>query len=235
MHTDSQWLIWAQMHVHTETLTHLQTDADKYECCHRSSCAHAWLYPHIDAHTEAKIHAHTFILIPGSPQGDHNFSFPSQRATQLLVIHLASFPGIPTPIANLPTQYLDVDSPCPTHKRSVGSYLMTHPWFWNPGTGDKWGHLCLDPRHQGKAGAGDEAAIGLMCSRPLCLFCASRDREALSENCFWRPILWETSTFRKGSSEWTLQWLWSSTECWINCTCLCNKPTCMWQRCVTCL
>jgi hypothetical protein len=147
-------------------------------------------------HTEAKVHAHKFILIPEPPYGEPKFSFPSQRATQLLVIHLAFFPGIPTPITNLSTQHLVVDPPCPTHKRTVG-HLMIHPWFWDPGTGDNWGHLCLGPRHQGKAGAGDEAAVGLMCSRTCISSVLLGTGTVLTENCFCRPILWGTSTFRE--------------------------------------
>jgi hypothetical protein len=40
---------------------------------------------------------------------------------------------------------------------------------------------CVDTGNQGKAEVGVEAAVGLMWSRPLCLFCASRDRA--STNC----------------------------------------------------
>jgi hypothetical protein len=91
----------------------------------------------------------------------------------------------------LSTQYLGVDPPCPIHKRTVGSHLMTQPWFWDPGTGDKWGHLCLGLRHQGKAGAGDEAEVGLMYSRPLYLFYVSRDRDSTN----WKLLL-ETNSLK---------------------------------------
>jgi hypothetical protein len=87
---------------------------------------HMCHYTHTEMYTEAKIYTHTFILIPGPSYGGHKFSSPSQSAIQLLVIHLDSFPGIPTPITNLSLQNLGVDPPCPTRERTVGSHLMTH-------------------------------------------------------------------------------------------------------------
>jgi hypothetical protein len=61
--------------------THAVTDVHVHMCD----------YAHTQMHTEAKIHAHIFLLTTGPPQGDPNFSFSSHGAAQLLVILSASF------------------------------------------------------------------------------------------------------------------------------------------------